>query len=221
MRARTEDLLTLRDGEPIDALLRERLASNPENAREVERLSRIAEDLRRLPLLEPPAGAWQRIAAEASSQRRSRSARFVAAAAAIVAIAALLRVAPWRTDRPIDMPDVQAEPPSFAAPRELEAEPQSEPESDPSADYARLVAESARLELMLAALDRPPRLMNAGTALTIAGLEDYIVLVDEQLNYAEARDVDLRYREALWRERVDAMNALLHVRYAQARAPTY
>src|SRR5690606_15320569 len=133
----------------------------------------------------------------------------------------LLLVALWRTDRPIDTPDVQAEPPSFAAPRELEAEPQSEPESDPSADYARLVAESARLELMLAALDRPPRLMNAGTALTIAGLEDYIVLVDEQLNYAEARDVDLRYREALWRERVDAMNALLHVRYAQARAPTY
>lgn len=214
MRARTEDLLTLRDGEPIDAMLRERLASNPENAREVERLSRIAEDLRRLPLLEPPQGAWERIAAEISSQRRSRSVRFVAAAAALVAIAALLLVAPWQ-DRNVDTAD--AEPPSFAAP----LEPEAEPEPDPNADYERLVAESARLELMLAALEGSPRLMNAGTALTIADLEDYIVLVDEQLNYAEAREVDLRYREALWRERVDAMNALVHVRYAQARAPTY
>src|SRR5690606_8082266 len=92
---------------------------------------------------------------------------------------------------------------------------------DTSVDYDGLVAESLRLEMLLAELAPSPRLMNAGTARTIADLEDHIVLVDEQLMYAEARDADPRYRQALWSERVDVMNALLHVRYAQAQAPRY
>lgn len=228
MRARTEDLLTLRDGGPIDAELRERLAKDPDAAREIERLTRIAEDLRRLPVLEPPPGVWARI--EAETAKRRQEARIglryrVAAAAAIVAVAALALLTPWQTSDRVEIAAV----PSDAARGALPLEPAAEPDQrdggtddgDAGDDYARLVAESARLELMLAELDHTPQLMNAGTARTIADLEDYIGLVDEQLNYAEARGVDLRYRQALWRERVDVMNALLHVRYAQAQRPTY
>src|SRR5690606_40055255 len=71
MRARTEDLLTLRDGGPIDAALRERLAADPEVTREIARLDRVAEDLRRLPMLEPPPGVWERIAQEGSARQRA------------------------------------------------------------------------------------------------------------------------------------------------------
>ncbi|HEX6994300.1 MAG TPA: hypothetical protein VF339_09160 [Gammaproteobacteria bacterium] len=256
MRARTEDLLTLRDGGPIDAALRARLAADPDAAREIERLTRVAEDLRRLPVLEPPPGIWERIAAETAARRQARiglRSRAAAAAAAIAAVALLWLAAPWRAaDRvetataPADRVETAAAP-SETRPARLPLERAAEPDSgadyaaprvdyadrrldsadrrldsaDPREDYARLVAESARLELMLSELDGSPRLMNAGTARTIADLEDYIGLVDEQLSYAEARGVDLRYREALWRERVDVMNALLYVRYAQAQRPTY
>jgi len=214
MRVRTEDLLSVRDSEPIDPLLRERLTADPDSAREIERLARVRDDLRRLPPIEPPHGVWERIAAQAARPRARMRPALAAAAAAVAAVAGLLLAAPWRA----------GDPPETAGPPENRVLPALplEPEApDLETDYARLVAESARLELMLAELGHTPQLMNAGTAGTIAELEDYIVLVDEQLSYAEARDADPRYRHALWRERVDAMSALLHVRYAQARTQTY
>lgn len=224
-RSQAEDVLQetfvdvirkLRDGEPIDALLRERLVANPDNVREIERLARVAEDLRRLPLIEPPRGAWERIAAEAKVTRPRAHVRpaLLAAAAVVLALAGILLAAPWRTSDVPETAGVRAEDALPTPPLEPE-EPVLE------ADYARLVAESARLELTLAELRHSPQLMNAGTAGTIADLEDYIVLVDEQLSYAEARGTDLRYRHALWRERVDVLSALLHVRYAQAWTRTY
>ena len=80
-----------------------------------------------------------------------------------------------------------------------------------TASYAPLVEESERLERLLAEL--PSRRVMAGsTAGTIAGLEDRIALVDAQLSYAAARDLAPTYREALWGERVELMNALIYVR---------
>ena len=77
--------------------------------------------------------------------------------------------------------------------------------------------ESARLERLLAELPAPPRVMVGSTAGTIAGLEDRIALVDAQLSYAAARDLEPSYREALWGERVELMNALVYVRFAQTQ----
>jgi hypothetical protein len=81
--------------------------------------------------------------------------------------------------------------------------------------YAPLAAESARLERLLSELPPPRRLMMGSTASTIVGLEDRIAIVDAQLSYAAARDLASPYREALWGERVELMNALVHVRFAQ------
>ena len=218
MRARTEDLLTIRDGEPIDAALGEQLAANPENAREIERLAGLAEDLRRLPMLDPPAGVWERIEARTAPRRRQwmPSPAHWAAGAAVAAGIVLLLLAPWPSTELVETAGTTRDEPSAAL--ALEA---PQPPADSYADYTQLVAESVRLELLLSELERSPRLMNAGTARTIADLEDHIVLVDEQLAYAEARGADPLYRQALWRERVDVMSALLHVRYAQAQLPTY
>lgn len=225
MRARTEDLLTLRDGEPIDAALRDRLLADPDNRREIERLARVAEDLRRLPTIEPPPDLWKQIAAEAASRPGQPVRRHVAGiAAAVIAAATLLAavvIGPWQ--RPLGdavanlpAPRAAASPGRGAATGNEADSPAPTVVAEPRAsDYAPLVAESLRLERLLAELDRPPRKVNAGTAFTIANLEDHLVLLDEQLTYAEARDLDARYRRALWRERVDVMNALVHVRYAQ------
>ena len=42
-------------------------------------------------------------------------------------------------------------------------------------------------------------------------------MVDQQLMYARVNGLQPGQAEALWQERVDLMNALLHVRYAQAQ----
>ena len=50
-----------------------------------------------------------------------------------------------------------------------------------------------------------------------AGLEERIAYVDAQLSYAAARDLAPPYRKALWGERVELMNALVQVRFAQTQ----
>ena len=63
MPARTEDLLSLRDGEPMDAALRARLEADPAYMAEVKRLRDVRDALRALPRIAPPARAWERVAA--------------------------------------------------------------------------------------------------------------------------------------------------------------
>jgi hypothetical protein len=60
-------------------------------------------------------------------------------------------------------------------------------------------------------------MMSASTASTIVALEERIAYVDAQLTLASAFDMQMAEREALWGERVDLINALVHVRYAQAQ----
>jgi hypothetical protein len=60
-------------------------------------------------------------------------------------------------------------------------------------------------------------LMAGSTASTIVELEDRIAFVDAQLSYAAAQGVGTPYRQVLWGERVDLMNALVAVRFAHAQ----
>jgi hypothetical protein len=85
------------------------------------------------------------------------------------------------------------------------------------APYDALVAESARLDRLLGTIAYQRPLMTGATASTIVGLEDRIGVIDAQLTYSTARRAPEPQREALWSERVELMNALVHVRYAQAQ----
>jgi hypothetical protein len=85
------------------------------------------------------------------------------------------------------------------------------------ASYVALVQQSERLERLLAEMPDQRPIMTARTAGTIAGLEDRIAFIDEQLSYGAARGLDPPQQQALWGTRVDLMNALVHVRYAQAQ----
>jgi len=166
-----------------------------------------AEDLlklRELPELEPPPGAWERVlegvGARAAARRFRR--RCVAAAAVVVTAAAvpLTYVANLEAPRP--------------ALTVIPVHPARVTWDETS--YAPLVAESARLERLLAEMpDRP--VVAGSTAGTIVGLEDRIAYVDAQLSYAAARDLAPKYRRALWGERVELMNALVYVRFAQTQ----
>jgi hypothetical protein len=167
-----------------------------------------AEDLlklRELPELAPPPGVWERAleAAAARTAARRVRRRAVLAAAAVVAAAIPLTYmatlgAPARPTLIVAAPRAAAVPPEWPS-------------------YAPLVAESARLERLLAELPAPRPLRVGPLSGTVAGLEDRIAVIDAQLSYAAARDLAPPYREALWGERVELMNALVYVRFAQTQ----
>ena len=146
--------------------------------------------LKELPELPPPPGVWQRVL-EAERTRRHRRRlwrRASTMAATVTAVAVGIGAYLVNTSG----------------------------SSGADARFEALVAESARLERLLAEMPAPRPLMAGSTASTIVVLEDRIAFVDSQLSYAAAEDVAAPYRQALWGERVELMNALVYVRFAQA-----
>lgn len=201
MRPSTEDLLSVRDGEPLTAATRAAIEESPEATREVERLRAMQRSLRDLPEIAAPPGAWERIVAE--EQRRSVASRRITralagfgAAAAVALVAVIVVVAGPSGDRATIVR-------------------MSSPLGPP--EYAEIVAESARLERLLAEFPPEPRVVHLGTVSTIIGLEDQIALLDEQLSYGEAIGLQGAQRAVLWSERVDLLNALVLVRAAEAQ----
>src|SRR5690606_20128550 len=75
MYTRLEDLLTIRDGEPIDASTRARLLADPHCVAEIERLRSVQQALEDLPELAPPPGAWAAIAARTAPPPPRRDPR--------------------------------------------------------------------------------------------------------------------------------------------------
>jgi hypothetical protein len=88
-------------------------------------------------------------------------------------------------------------------------------------EYAALVAQSAELERVLDTLPAPRAVMRASTAGTIARLEDRIAQIDQELMFSTAAGVDSGQQATLWQDRVEVMNALLQVRYANSQAFIY
>ena len=60
-------------------------------------------------------------------------------------------------------------------------------------------------------------MVRASTAGTIDELEESIARVDYRLYYGAERELTPVQAQRLWQERVDLMNSLVRVRYAQTR----
>jgi hypothetical protein len=237
MHPSTEDLLSVRDGEPLDARTSEVIAADARCAREVERLDGLRIALRKLPDLEAPTGAWERIAAIEHETRYRRPswikrAAGLGVAAAVAAAAIIYLGSPAAGSRGSSARGSSAGGSSTGGSSTLAAPEAARGPDDAHfagpggapyggrvvpASYTELVAESARLERMLGQLSYQRPLMSGATASTIVGLEDRIAFIDEQLTYSAARGLPQPERAALWGERVDLMNALVQVRYGQAQ----
>lgn len=244
----TDQLLSIRDGEPVDAKVRATVKSDPALQAEVERLQATRQRLRNLPEFEPPAGVRARVFEQLANDRETRGrlrpgrrigtraaraarrgsrsghtaggrSRFKTegrgywalrgAVAAAVAVVAVLAV------RSVDEP-------AIPGPGTIVGEDSGYTNGNAglrlaSAAYTSLTSESARLERLLNEIPYRPRLVNAGTATTITGLQDRIAQVDQVLMYSPVNGLLPEQTEALWQERVDLMNALLQVRYAEAQ----
>ena len=211
MHANTEQLLSLRDGDPVSADIMEHAKTCPECHREIARLERVRDALRALPEVEPGVNLWETVAVgslDRSTPTRFHWASVVAIAASFVMGVALMTRLQQSGD------DV--------GPIPLETTPAATVAgSIPAVDRSMpaLQLSSRRLETLRAALPRRGGVERAATAMTIAELEDRIALVDLKLNNADALGLTIAQERILWRERVNLMQSLVQVEYALLQNP--
>jgi hypothetical protein len=206
MHARIEHLLGLRDGEPVAADVSEHVRLCPICSGELQRLTAIRAEMQALPQFEPPEMAWERIRAtipERDHGSRFRKIGLAAAAAAVVTLTVMTLLA-GHLDRLSGAKDKLA---TVEAPL-----PQVIPHVD------ELVAQSQQLEQMLQKLPDRPRIERVSTAATIDTIEQRIQWLDFQLSNAPEADLNEEQSRQLWRERVELMDSLVKVRYAEAGA---
>jgi hypothetical protein len=80
-----------------------------------------------------------------------------------------------------------------------------------------LVGQSQQLEAVLARLSSPRQIERAGTASTIDTLQERIQWVDFQLSVAEDVGLNKQQSTQLWQDRVQLLDTLVKVRYADAQ----
>jgi len=200
MHARLDELLSLRDGAPVDTRVRAHVDECTACAAELARTESLAARLRALPPApEPAADGWAEVQARlAVARARGRLTARVApyAAAASVVALALFAALRW-TEAPTPAP------------------PQPLIVLD-TGSLDRLRTQSQELEALLAALPERPAVARAGTSVPIESLEAQVQWLDHQLTLAGAAG-QATATEQLWRDRVEAMNSLVQLRYVEAQ----
>jgi hypothetical protein len=212
MHPSLEQLLAVRDGEapPDTAAHIEHCAAC---SAELARLRAVRDALRSLPSVAPPEAAWPRIR-EAQARRR-RPGRWRAAATLGLAASVLLAVS-LMVRAPLEAPSAVAPHDERIGP-EVQAAPGTvwRHAADPA--LADLHAQSRDLDLLLAEVDASDRVLDLGTAGAIVALEDRIAALDRRLTDSA---LDGPVAAALWRQRVDLMEALVGVHVAHVE-PVY
>jgi hypothetical protein len=209
MHPTVEQLLSYRDA-PEDTCIATHLEQCRGCAAQLQELSRTRAALQGLPQLDPPSDAWARIQAAASvparnatksTRLRVRTAVAFALAAGVASLAVLLVLRTANESlEPNVQPKVQAAAPTVQTKDEL----------------ALLIAQSRELDVLLQRLPERPRVERVSTAATLDTIEERIQWLDFQLSYAAAGELDETQAHRLWRERVELMDSLVKVRYAQS-----
>ena len=101
--------------------------------------------------------------------------------------------------------------PTITAPRDVEDVTQ----------VADLVAQSQHLDDLLQSLPERPHIERVSTAATIDTIEGRIQWLDFQLSDTPARTLSDEQARRLWSERVELMDSLVKVRYAEAGHSTF
>lgn len=208
MHATTEQLLSLRDGRPVDAAAAAHAAQCPACREAVRGMAAMRARLRELPELDPPPDLWKTIplAADAVPERPRHTpwawpVGVGIAAACALAVALVLNLG-QRTD----------DGPAPGTTTDLIAATPAPMSSVNGVTTAELLETSRQLEAALRVMPAAPQVTRASTALTIADLQDRIFQVDTMLNDPQ---LDPAGERELWRQRVRLMDTLMQVRYAQ------
>ncbi|HEY7640156.1 MAG TPA: hypothetical protein VH814_10560 [Steroidobacteraceae bacterium] len=204
MHASIDHLLSLRDGQPVDAATAAHVELCQRCSAELRKLREMQAALQSLPQLDATSSfsEMQRAMAQPVAPRRLVSPRLVAALAFLT-----LTTIFFVTLRDGTAPKVAVRP---------VAPPQEQPVD--AVEHARvpeLVAQSQHLEDLLQRLPERPRIERVSTAAMIDTIEDRIQWLDFQLSDAPDSGLSEEQTQRLWRERVELMDSLVKVRYAE------
>jgi len=206
MHASIDHLLSLRDGQPVDAATAAHVEQCARCSAELHKLRETRVKLQSLPQLDAPS-SFQEIqramVRPAAAPRRLVSARLVAGLA-FVTLTSIFFVALRDETGPV-------------------AEQQTAPveQQTPSIDVIEtarvpeLVARSQQLENLLQNLPERPRIERVSTAAMIDTIEGRIQWLDFQLSDTGDSGLNEEQTRRLWRERVELMDSLVKVRYAE------
>lgn len=199
MHARLDQLLSLRDGEPVERQVAAHVADCAACAAVLAGASTVRDRLRALPVAAAdPGDGWGGVRARLAARERALRRRATVASLATAASVATLGL--------------------LAALRFNDSPPQPAAPAPVSAAVVDLRAESQALEAMLAALPERPAVAREATAVPIDALESQVQWLDHQLSIA-ADGLPARQAEQLWRDRVEVMNSLVQLRYVEAQRP--
>lgn len=202
MHASVEQLIALRDGQPLAAEAAAHVRACAECGQALQRLSDWRQRLRALPAFDAPENAWARVTGRLDRPAELSRARWLPAAgiglaASLAAAVVLVAWHPWFPVNPVATRTPGA--------------------TVDSGRLAQLQAQSRYLEnaVQFMNVDGNPSIVNAGSAATVAALEDRIALVDYAINSTATRPQATDQLTQLWQQRVDLMQSLAAVRYAQ------
>jgi hypothetical protein len=203
MHASLEQLMSLRDEEPVALEVQEHVRGCEHCARTLNGMAAMREGLLRLADPLPPAEAWSRIASAAEEPSLPKRRWLAGAGVALVAslAAALVLVNPAL--RTVANKGAATTTVAGAAAA--------------SGDIGQLQAQSQYLERAVFDLNGNAEgmPMSADSASTVAELEDRIAFVDYEINSASTHDPRNPDLVQLWKQRVDLLQSLAAVRYAQ------
>lgn len=209
MHASIEALLALRDGEPVAAEHRIHVTECAECRSRLADLNSTRDALAALPVISPPADRWSAIQAITRTRTpQQREHRALSRYAGPAIAAGLLLTAALVAERLF----IDATGPDTLAGNDTITQiPQVQMDE---AELAALIAYSGQLDDTLRAMPRRPVVVRAGTADTIAGLQQGVALIDHRLSLG-ATELPPDISRQLWRQRVELMNSLVTVRYAE------
>lgn len=196
MHPRIDQLLSLRDGEPVDVEAREHIDSCAVCAASLHRLNERQRSLQGLSQFDAPHIDFATILARnAEAAPRIGRYRWLAAAAVVTAMVAGF----------VGIESQHAKAPQFAtSQREFQ---------DPV--VAKLVEQSRELDQLLQELpDR--QVQRVSLAGTVDLIEQRVQWLDMQLSAAPGTAHEDQVARRMWRERVDLMDSLVVVRYAES-----
>ena len=179
-----EELLEVRNGEgSVGAKIH--VDECEECRNELDRLHQRVAALKALPSVNAPRDRWPLVREQivAARQRVWWTRMGWAAAAAIALALGANGLVPW---------------------------PGAEPEQQPEVELQTLVEQSAQLDSMLKAIEKRTRVVNGLTAVTIAELEDRIIVLDSRLSSARTFAISEAQLRALLEQRVLLMDDLVN-----------
>ena len=235
MHATIEQLLAIRDREPVAATLKQHVDLCLWCRERLDQFALARNQLNHLPEHSPWCDYWPDILARheqarQSQQHRRKLARYGGLGLAASALLASILFVYQANDAdhgkvtentPVVVLNDTAAPAVIIAGENVPQSEQLAPDiTSTEAELDTLIVHSARLEAVLHALPERPRVTRAGTSDLITELQDSVALLDYQLIVNTAELPEQASRQ-LWQQRVDLMNSLVNVRYAEAQQVAY